>query len=93
MSELANPKYGCCGKNEETCLDFKRQGNLCFRSRDFDNALRLYSKAIRIAPPDAIDGDKSLLASLFVNRANVLHVSNLLFLSLLLIFSVLSLNL
>lgn len=74
MSELADPDLGCCGKNEETSLDLKRRGNLCFRSRDFDDALRFYSKALRVAPPQAIDGDKSLLASLFLNRANVLHV-------------------
>jgi len=74
VSELANPELGCCGKNEETSLDLKRRGNHCFRSRDFDEALRLYSKALRVAPLDAIDGDKSLLASLFLNRANVLHV-------------------
>jgi tetratricopeptide (TPR) repeat protein len=73
VSELANPELGCCGKNEETSLDLKRRGNHCFRSRDFDEALRLYSKALRVAPLDAIDGDKSLLASLFLNRANVLH--------------------
>lgn len=79
MSELADPELGCCGKNEETSLDLKRRGNHCFRSRDFDDALRFYSKALRVAPPDAIDGDKSLLASLFLNRANVLHVFNLSF--------------
>ncbi|XP_020870414.1 SET and MYND domain-containing protein 4 isoform X2 [Arabidopsis lyrata subsp. lyrata] len=73
VSELADPELGCCGKNEETSLDLKRRGNLCFRSRDFVDALRFYSKALRVAPPDAIDGDKSLLASLFLNRANVLH--------------------
>ncbi|KAL1222172.1 Histone-lysine N-methyltransferase ASHR1 [Cardamine amara subsp. amara] len=73
VSELANPELGCCGKNEKTSLDLKRRGNLCFRSRNFDDALRYYSKATRMAPSDAIDGDKSLLASLFLNRANVLH--------------------
>ncbi|XP_010499889.1 PREDICTED: SET and MYND domain-containing protein 4-like [Camelina sativa] len=71
--ELADPDLGCCGKNEETSLDLKRRGNLSFRSRDFHDALRFYSKALRVAPPEAIDGDKSLLASLFLNRANVLH--------------------
>ncbi|XP_024009173.1 SET and MYND domain-containing protein 4 [Eutrema salsugineum] len=73
VSELSDPGLGCCGKNEETSLDLKRRGNLCFRSHDFDDALRFYSKALRVAPPHAIDGDKSLLASLFLNRANVLH--------------------
>lgn len=80
MSELADPDLGCCKKNEATSLDLKRSGNLCFRSRDFDDALRFYSKALRVAPPDAFDGDKSLLASLFLNRANVLHVFSLFFL-------------
>lgn len=74
VSELADPDLGCCGKNEATSLDLKRSGNLCFRSRDFDDALRFYSKALRVAPPDAFDGDKILLASLFLNRANALHV-------------------
>ncbi|XP_010478763.1 PREDICTED: SET and MYND domain-containing protein 4-like isoform X2 [Camelina sativa] len=73
VSELADPDLGCCGKNEETSLDLKRRGNLSFRSRDFHDALRFYSKALRVAPPEAIDGDKSLLASLLLNRANVLH--------------------
>uniref|UniRef100_A0A1J3HA30 SET and MYND domain-containing protein 4 n=2 Tax=Noccaea caerulescens TaxID=107243 RepID=A0A1J3HA30_NOCCA len=73
VSELANPDLGCCGKNEETSLDLKRRGNQCFRNRVFDDALRFYSKALRVAPLHAIDGDKNLLASLFLNRANVLH--------------------
>ncbi|CAN8290187.1 unnamed protein product [Cochlearia groenlandica] len=73
VSELADPGLGCCGKDEETSLDLKRRGNLCFRIRDFDDALRFYSKALRVAPLNAVDGDKSLLASLFLNRANVLH--------------------
>ncbi|KFK45070.1 hypothetical protein AALP_AA1G339400 [Arabis alpina] len=72
--ELSDPDLGCCGKNEETSLDLKRQGNLCFRSRDFDGALRFYSKALRVAPSQTVDGEKSLLASLFLNRANVLHL-------------------
>lgn len=75
VGELANPDLGCCGKNGETSLDLKRRGNQCFRNRVFDDALRFYSKALRVAPPHAIDGDKNLLASLFLNRANVLHVS------------------
>lgn len=75
VTELADPDLGCCRKNEETSLDLKRRGNLCFRSRDFGDALLFYSKSLRFAPLHAIDGDKSLLASLFLNRANVLHVS------------------
>lgn len=77
MSELADPDLGCCGKSQETSLDLKRRGNLCFRSRSFDDALRFYSKALRVAPLHSLDGDKSLLASLFLNRANALHVSDL----------------
>ncbi|CAH2035181.1 unnamed protein product [Thlaspi arvense] len=73
VSDLGDPDLGCCRKNEETSLDLKRRGNLCFRSRHFNDALRFYSKALRVAPPHAIDGDKSLLASLFLNRANALH--------------------
>ncbi|KAL0700347.1 hypothetical protein Bca4012_056469 [Brassica carinata] len=73
VSELADPDLGCCGKSQESSLDLKRLGNLCFRSRSFDDALRFYSKALRVAPLHSIDGDKSLLASLFLNRANALH--------------------
>ncbi|CAH8355007.1 unnamed protein product [Eruca vesicaria subsp. sativa] len=71
VSELGDPDLGCCGKSLEASLDFKRRGNLSFRSRSFDDALRFYSKALRLAPPPR--GDKSLLASLFLNRANALH--------------------
>lgn len=73
MSELADPDLGCCGKSQESSLDLKRRGNLCFRSRSFDDALRFYSKALRVAR------DNTLLASLFLNRANALHVSYLSF--------------
>ncbi|KAL0706518.1 hypothetical protein Bca4012_072944 [Brassica carinata] len=67
VSELADPDLGCCGKSQESSLDLKRSGNLCFRSRSFDDALRFYSKALRVAR------DNTLLASLFLNRANALH--------------------
>ncbi|KAF3584952.1 hypothetical protein F2Q69_00030163 [Brassica cretica] len=67
VSELADPDLGCCGKSQESSLDLKRRGNLCFRSRSFDDALRFYSKALRVAR------DNTLLASLFLNRANALH--------------------
>lgn len=73
VSELADPDLGCCGKSQESSLDLKRSGNLCFRSRSFDDALRFYSKALRVAR------DNTLLASLFLNRANALHVSYLSF--------------
>lgn len=73
VSELADPDLGCCGKSQESSLDLKRRGNLCFRSRSFDDALRFYSKALRVAR------DNTLLASLFLNRANALHVSYLSF--------------
>ncbi|KFK24027.1 hypothetical protein AALP_AAs74005U000100, partial [Arabis alpina] len=58
VSELADPDLGCCGKNKENSLDLKRQGNLYFRSQDFDGALRFYSKALHVAPSQAIDGEK-----------------------------------
>ncbi|KAJ0235553.1 Uncharacterized protein HA466_0263700 [Hirschfeldia incana] len=73
VSELSDPDLGCCGKSQESSLDFKRRGNLSFRSRSFDDALRFYSKALRLAPRRSFDGEKSLLASLFLNRANALH--------------------
>lgn len=78
VSELSDPDLGCCGKSQESSLDLKRRGNLCFRTqKSFDDALRFYSKALRVAPLRSFDGDKSLLASLFLNRANALHVSQL----------------
>ncbi|XP_010538898.1 PREDICTED: SET and MYND domain-containing protein 4 isoform X2 [Tarenaya hassleriana] len=78
VNDLADSDSGCCGKDKDAALDLKRRGNHCFRSRKFHEALLFYSKALRLAPPDAIDGHRNLLASLFLNRANVLHNLDLL---------------
>jgi hypothetical protein len=37
--------------------------------------LESYSQALRVAPMDAVDMDKNLVATLFLNRASLFHVS------------------
>uniref|UniRef100_A0A7N0THB2 SET domain-containing protein n=1 Tax=Kalanchoe fedtschenkoi TaxID=63787 RepID=A0A7N0THB2_KALFE len=73
LGELAGSDTALCGKNMEAALDFKRQGNSFFTKGDYASALHFYSKALRLAPIDAQDMEKNLVATLYVNRASSLY--------------------
>ncbi|TYK20650.1 N-lysine methyltransferase SMYD2 isoform X3 [Cucumis melo var. makuwa] len=68
-----DPENALCGKKKDAALELKRQGNQCFLNGDYANALVYYSKALLVAPMNAVDMDKNLVATLYVNRASVLH--------------------
>lgn len=73
VRDLTHPEMALCGKNKEAALEAKANGNACFSNGDFSNALRFYSQALHIAPTDVDDGEKNLVATLYVNRASSLH--------------------
>ncbi|KZV30020.1 SET and MYND domain-containing protein 4-like [Dorcoceras hygrometricum] len=73
VRDLTDPEMGLCGKNKEAALEAKANGNACFSNGDFSNALRFYSQALHIAPTDVDDGEKNLVATLYLNRASSLH--------------------
>ncbi|XP_024029703.1 SET and MYND domain-containing protein 4 isoform X2 [Morus notabilis] len=78
VEDLAESEKALCGKNEDEALQWKQKGNRCFATGDYSNALASYSQALRVAPMDAEDMDKNLVATLYLNRAFVLHKMNLL---------------
>ncbi|KAH7548212.1 hypothetical protein JRO89_XS14G0083900 [Xanthoceras sorbifolium] len=73
VRDLADPKSGLCGKDKEAAMELKRKGNQCYSSRDYTQALSFYTKALRVAPVDASEMDRNLVATLYVNRANLLQ--------------------
>ncbi|KAL0298280.1 UNVERIFIED_CONTAM: Stress-induced-phosphoprotein 1 [Sesamum radiatum] len=73
VRDLTDPEMALCGKNKEAAMEAKAKGNECFAKGDYSNALRFYSQALRMAPPDVEDKEKNLLATLHVNRASSLH--------------------
>ncbi|QCE15420.1 SET and MYND domain-containing protein 4 [Vigna unguiculata] len=78
IAQLANPKYGLCGKNKEDALKSKQLGNECFSNADYAKALECYTQALRKAPLDTGDMKSNLVATLYINRATVLHKMSLL---------------
>ncbi|XP_054788195.1 uncharacterized protein LOC129294093 isoform X3 [Prosopis cineraria] len=78
VSDLADPKDALCGKSETAALESKQLGNHYFLKGDYMKALNCYTKALRMAPLEAIDLEKNLVAILYINRATVLHKMNLL---------------
>ncbi|KAK9282913.1 hypothetical protein L1049_011138 [Liquidambar formosana] len=78
IRELADPQTTLCGKNKDAALDSKQKGNECFLSGDYMKALSFYSQALRVAPMDANEKEKNLVATLYVNRASSLHKMGLL---------------
>ncbi|CAK9145870.1 unnamed protein product [Ilex paraguariensis] len=72
--ELRDPETALFRKNNDSALELKRQGNDCFSKRDYPDALRFYSQALRLAPSDDADCmEKNLVATLYLNRATVFH--------------------
>ncbi|KAK7317049.1 hypothetical protein RJT34_00961 [Clitoria ternatea] len=78
IAELANPKYALCGKSEDAALKSKQLGNHCFFNADYAKALDSYTQALRKAPLDTNDMQSNLVATLYINRATVLHKMGLL---------------
>lgn len=54
-------------------MELKQKGNQYYLSGDYNQALSCYTKALRVAPMDANDKDRNLVATLYVNRASVLQ--------------------
>ncbi|XP_014522619.1 SET and MYND domain-containing protein 4 [Vigna radiata var. radiata] len=78
IAQLADPKYGLCGKSKDDALKSKQLGNECFSNADYAKALDCYTQALRKAPLDVGDMKSNLVASLYINRATVLHRMSLL---------------
>ncbi|OIW15313.1 hypothetical protein TanjilG_10753 [Lupinus angustifolius] len=78
ITELADPKYGLCGKSKHDALESKQLGNQCFLDKDYVKALNFYTQALRKAPFEDGDMENNLVATLYVNRATVLHKMSLL---------------
>ncbi|CAA7403383.1 unnamed protein product [Spirodela intermedia] len=77
VRELTDPQLGLCRKSREVSLDLKKKGNDCFAGGDYGKALNFYSQAVRHAPLSSDDMDKTLLATLYANRASSMHNLNL----------------
>ncbi|XP_045822839.1 uncharacterized protein LOC123915682 isoform X2 [Trifolium pratense] len=78
VTELADPSYALCGKSKEASLEYKQLGNQCFFDADYVKALDYYTQALRRAPFEVGDMKTNLVATLYINRAIVLHKMNLL---------------
>lgn len=78
VGHLTDCERSLCGKNKDAALELKQKGNNCFLNGDYTTALTCYSQALRLAPVDADDMAKNLVATLYVNRASVLHKMDLL---------------
>ncbi|KAH1255539.1 RNA polymerase II-associated protein 3 [Glycine max] len=79
ITELADPKYALCAKNKDAALKSRLLGNQCFSNADYAKALDCYTQALREAPLDtASDMESNLVvATLYINRATVLHKMSL----------------
>ncbi|GKV25997.1 hypothetical protein SLEP1_g35363 [Rubroshorea leprosula] len=75
VKDLSDPNAALCRKNQEAAFKLKHDGNRCFAAGDHAQALSCYSQALRVAPIDVDDGGKNLLATIYVNRASLFHVS------------------
>ncbi|XP_078442211.1 tetratricopeptide repeat (TPR)-like superfamily protein isoform X3 [Wolffia australiana] len=70
VRELTDSNLGLCKKSRDVALDFKQSGNNCYVHGDYAKALGFYSRALRHAPTSSDDMDKTLLATLYTNRAS-----------------------
>ncbi|RAL52269.1 hypothetical protein DM860_016118 [Cuscuta australis] len=72
VKDLTDPEMALCRKDPNVASDLKVRGNKCFSSGDHRKALDLYTQALRFAPTSD-DREKTLAATLYVNRASALH--------------------
>ncbi|XP_034912260.1 uncharacterized protein [Populus alba] len=73
IDDLADSNNSLCGKNKKVALELKQKGNGSYLTAEYASALESYSQALRVAPMDAVDMDKNLVATLFLNRASLFH--------------------
>ncbi|XP_047311475.1 SET and MYND domain-containing protein DDB_G0284059 [Impatiens glandulifera] len=78
VKDLTDPERALCGKNKEASLESKRKANDFFTRGEYSKAIKLYSKALRVAPIDADDTGKNIVATLYVNRSASFHKMGLL---------------
>ncbi|XP_057743124.1 uncharacterized protein LOC130961323 [Arachis stenosperma] len=78
LTELVDPKHALCGKSKDAALESKQLGNQCFSKGNYANALDFYTQALRKAPFEDGDMENNLVATLYINRATVLHKMSLL---------------
>uniref|UniRef100_A0A2P2LMD0 SET and MYND domain-containing protein 4 isoform X2 n=1 Tax=Rhizophora mucronata TaxID=61149 RepID=A0A2P2LMD0_RHIMU len=78
LRDLVDPETALCGKNKDAALASKQKGNQCYSTGDYHTALACYTQALRVAPIDAADMDKNLVATLYLNRASLLQKVGLL---------------
>lgn len=46
VTELADPKFGLCGKSKDAALESKQLGNQYFLNGDYDKALNYYTQVL-----------------------------------------------
>ncbi|XP_015579190.1 uncharacterized protein LOC8286055 isoform X2 [Ricinus communis] len=78
IRDLVDPEAALCAKNKDAAMELKLKANKCYKSGDHATALACYSQALRIAPVDAFEMDKNLVATLYLNRASLFHKIGLL---------------
>ncbi|KAG8633606.1 SET and MYND domain-containing protein 4 isoform X3 [Manihot esculenta] len=78
IRDLTDLEASLCAKNKDAALEFKQKANKCYFNGDYDTALAFYTRALRIAPINADDMDKNLVATLYLNRASLFHKIGLL---------------
>ncbi|KAL2339512.1 hypothetical protein Fmac_007452 [Flemingia macrophylla] len=77
ITQLADPNHALCGKSKDAAFKSKHLGNHCFSTADYAKALDCYTQALRKAPSGTGDMETNLVATLYINRATVLHKMNL----------------
>ncbi|CAN6310535.1 unnamed protein product, partial [Urochloa humidicola] len=78
MRELTDPELALCRKDKGRAVELKGQGNACFSRREFGEALRFYSQALRHVPINSDGMDVNLVSAIYVNRASTMHKLGLL---------------
>ncbi|RCV42212.1 hypothetical protein SETIT_9G198400v2 [Setaria italica] len=73
MRELTDPELSLCRKDEGRAVELKGQGNACFSRREFGEALRFYSQALRHVPINPDRMDVNLVSAIYINRASTMH--------------------
>ncbi|CAN6298856.1 unnamed protein product [Urochloa humidicola] len=73
MRELTDPDLSLCRKDKGRAVELKGQGNACFSRREFGEALRFYSQALRHVPINSDGMDVNLVSAIYVNRASTMH--------------------
>ncbi|KAL5225040.1 hypothetical protein ABZP36_011679 [Zizania latifolia] len=78
IGELTDPELALCRKDKGRATELKGRGNACFSRREFEQALGFYSQALRYFPISSDGTDRSMIATLYINRASTMHKLGLL---------------